>query len=321
MVDKIAFMDSKTKGTLCGVGAAVSYGMNPLGALSLFGDGLNANSVLFYRFALAVAIVGGIMAFKGKSFKVSAAELLFLAFLGVVFAMSSVTLYTSFFYMDAGVASTMLFVYPIMVAVIMAVFFREKVTKATVVSIVLALSGIALLCKGGGGAVMSAEGVGLVMLSSLSYAVYIVAVNKWPVQVPTLKMSFYVTIFCALTVVAHSFVGGGRLQMLSTGSQWIYASILAVFPSVVSLLLMTVAVRNVGSTPAAIMGALEPMTAVVIGVTVFGEAFTPRLAAGIVLVLFGVLVIVAGRKFSPRRLAGLVSHAGHTISKRRWHWK
>ena len=49
---------------------------------------------------------------------------------------------------------------------------------------------------------------------------------------------------------------------------------LALIPTVVSLVLMTVAVHAIGSTPTAVMGALEPLTAVVIGVTIFGELFT-----------------------------------------------
>lgn len=51
----------------------------------------------------------------------------------------------SYNYMDAGIASTILFVYPVMVAVIMGIFFKEKISAITVFSILLALSGIALL--------------------------------------------------------------------------------------------------------------------------------------------------------------------------------
>ena len=140
-------MNSKIKGTICGILAAISYGTNPLGALNLYADGLNANSVIFYRYALATMILAVIMMIQRKSFAVSRSELRVLTALGILMAGSSLTLYCSFNFMDAGIASTILFVYPVMVAVIMAAFFKEKVTPVTIVSIVLALSGISLLYK------------------------------------------------------------------------------------------------------------------------------------------------------------------------------
>ena len=124
-------MNSKLKGTLCGVGAAVSYGMNPLGVLPLYADGINTNSVLFYRYGLAVVIMALFMIVQRKPFSVTIKELCILMPLGVLFVLSSLTLFESFHYMDAGVASTLLFVYPVLVAVMMAVFFKEKVTAVT----------------------------------------------------------------------------------------------------------------------------------------------------------------------------------------------
>lgn len=100
-------MQSRLKGYACGIGAAVCYGTNPLGALFLYEDGINANSVLFYRFALAVVMLGLLMVVKGKSLLVSGKELALLAVLGVVFSTSSMSLYFSFCFMDAGIASTL----------------------------------------------------------------------------------------------------------------------------------------------------------------------------------------------------------------------
>ena len=105
-------------GVLCAVGAAVCYGTNPLGALNLYAEGMNTPSVLFYRFGLAWLIVAAVMAARRESLRVSRREFLTLTALGVLFILSSATLYVSFHYMPAGVASTILFTYPIMTAVI-----------------------------------------------------------------------------------------------------------------------------------------------------------------------------------------------------------
>lgn len=313
-------MQSKLKGYLCGIGAAVCYGTNPLGALYLYEDGINANSVLFYRFALAVVILGMLMAARRKSLKVSRRELSLLCALGVVFSTSSITLYFSFCFMDAGIASTLLFVYPVMVAVIMALLFKERLPAVSVFAIMLALSGIAMLYHGDGGATLSTRGVMLVMFSSLSYAVYIVVVNKSPLRMSSMKLTFYVLFFGMLTVLTNSFITGMHIQMLTTPRMWSCAFMLALLPTVFSLVLMTISVHETGSTPTAVMGALEPLTAVVIGVAVFGEQLTPRLAAGIVLILTAVIMIIAGKSLFQTRVFSVVSHLGHVIFKT-WRWK
>lgn len=313
-------MQSKLKGYLCGIGAAVCYGTNPLGALYLYEDGINANSVLFYRFALAVVMLGMLMAARRKSLKVSRRELSLLCALGVVFSTSSITLYFSFCFMDAGIASTLLFVYPVMVAVIMALLFKERLPAVSVFAIMLALSGIAMLYHGDGGATLSTRGVMFVMFSSLSYAVYIVVVNKSPLRMSSMKLTFYVLFFGMLTVLTNSFITGLHIQMLTTPRMWSCAFMLALLPTVFSLVLMTISVHETGSTPTAVMGALEPLTAVVIGVAVFGEQLTPRLAAGIVLILTAVIMIIAGKSLFPARVFSVVSHLGHVIFKT-WRWK
>ena len=108
-------MSEKSKGTLCGIVAAVSYGMNPLGALSLYRAGINTNSVLFYRYALAAVLLAALLLVQKTSLRITRREFSVLGLLGVMFAVSSLTLFMSFHYMDAGIASTLLFVYPVMV--------------------------------------------------------------------------------------------------------------------------------------------------------------------------------------------------------------
>lgn len=315
-------MVSRLKGILCGIGAAVSYGMNPLGALPLYADGINTNTVLFYRYGLAVIFLALFMLVNRKSFTITLRETVVLVPLGVLFVLSSLTLFASFHYMDAGVASTLLFVYPVMVAVMMALFFKERITAVTVFSILLSLTGIVLLYRGGNGEVLNTTGVLLVLLSSLTYAVYIVIVNKSSLRMSSVKLTFYVLLVGVLLILGYSFFGGeeAEIQILTTPSMWLHASILAVFPTVVSLLLMVVAVHEIGSTPTAVIGALEPLTAVVLGVTLFGEEFTSRLAIGIMLILSAVILIVLGNSVSINRITMVIGRFGHVLLKH-WRWK
>lgn len=309
------------RGIVCGVAAAVCYGLNPLGALNLYAGGLSTGSVLAYRFSIAVVILGLIMFLSRKAFTVTRRELLILAVLGMLFAVSSMSLYSSFHFMDAGIACTLLFVYPVMVALIMAAFFKERLTAVTCLSILLALSGICLLYRGDSGMTLSLAGVSLVMLSSLTYALYIIIVNRSSLRMSSVKLSFYVMLICALSIIIYTLLGDSHcIEPLTSAAMWGYALLLGLIPTVFSLVLMVMAVHDIGSTPTAIMGALEPLTAVVIGVTVFGEAFTPRLAAGILLIFVAVVLIISGKSLPARKVTYVAGRLGQLL-KKTWRWK
>ena len=280
---------------MLGAVAAASYGLNPLFTLPLYGAGIGVDSVLFYRYLLAVVMLGALMLARRQSFALRRRDILPLAVMGLLFSCSSLFLFESYNYMDAGIASTILFLYPVLVAVIMAVGFREKVSRATVFSILLAFTGISLLYKGGDGQVLSFFGVALVFLSSLCYAVYIVGVNRSSLRdLPTEKLTFYALLF-GLSVYVVRLRFCADLQTIPTPGLWVNAVSLALFPTIVSLVTMALAIRCIGSTPTAILGALEPLTALFFGVVVFGEQLSPRIVLGVVLILAAVTLIIAGR--------------------------
>lgn len=291
------FMNQNVKGTICGILAAVCYGTIPLGALSLKQEGVNTPTVLAHRFSLAAVWLVIYMLIRKESLRVSLREFGVLTALGVMFSLSSLSLFYSFNYMDAGVASTMLFVYPVMVALIMMIFFKEKPSVKTLISIVLALVGIVLLYRGDGHVTLSGFGVLLVMISSLTYAIYIVIQDRKKLGLSPVKTNLYVTLFCLLGIVIQSFTSpDAHLAVLPSGRAWFYALFLSIVPTVLALTFLTIACRSIGSTPTAIIGALEPLTAVLIGIFIFGEAFTWRLAVGIALILSAVVLIVLARE-------------------------
>ena len=287
-------MNVKAKGYALGVIAAATYGMNPLFALPLYEAGMNPESVLFFRYLFAIPVLGAMIKLRGRDFKLKRKEVFPLIIMGLLMALSSLTLFQSYNYMAAGIASTLLFVYPIMVALIMAFLFKEKLTLQTILCIILALGGVALLYKGEDGSTLSLLGVLLVIVSALSYAIYIVAANR-PLlrEIATLKLTFYVLVFgFSLFLVRVDF--GANLHVVDTWYLWGNLLALAVFPTAISFLCTTQAIQYIGSTPTAILGALEPLTAVFFGVTVFGESLTVRVGCGIMMIVFAVTIIVAG---------------------------
>lgn len=288
---------SSIKGVLFAALSAICYGTNPLGALNLYAQGYSPESVLFYRFFTAALLLLAVTLAKGSHFKITLKEFGALVVFGFLFAISSLTYYASFKYMDAGLASTLLFLYPLEVSVLMAIFFKEKIKFWTIVSIAVSMSGVALLYRGGDGVALSTAGLVLVFISSLSYAIYMVMANRINLQMGAVKMTFYAICFCLVFLLLYSVtLGSGLPPLFTQASSWGWGFMLGLVPTVLSLIFMVKAVKIIGSTPTAILGALEPVTAVAIGVLVFGEILTGRLVAGIVLILGSVLLIVVKRK-------------------------
>ena len=287
-------MNAKAKGYILGSIAAASYGMNPLFALPLYKAGMDPDSVLFFRYLFAIPLLGIMIKARGRTFKIQRKETFPLIIMGLLVALSSLTLFLSYNYMAAGIASTLLFVYPIMVALIMAMVFKEKLALQTIVCMLLALGGIGLLYKSEDGSTLSLIGTLLVFASSLSYAIYIVGINQTSLKnVATLKVTFYVLLFGLSLFVARLLYSG----VLNTPDQWyLWGNLLAlaVFPTAISFLCTTLAVQYIGSTPTAILGALEPVTAIFFGIAVFGESLTFRESFGLVMIIVAVTFVIAG---------------------------
>ena len=291
-------MKRKTIGFINGTIAAASYGTNPLFALPLYARGLNVNSVLFYRYAIAVLTYALWLKFVKKiSFKITKKELLPIFALGVLYSISSITLFSSFQFIEAGVACTILFIYPVIVALIMSIFFKEKLTKTVIGSIFLTSIGILLLYKGKNGISLNINGIILVLFSALSYALYMIGINTIkPIQkINRAKLTFYV-MTAGLTVYIYNILTTTPLQTLSTPSMWVFAIGLALFPTIISLETITISIKLIGSTTTAILGALEPLTAISFGIIFFHEQMTVRIASGVILILIGVFQIILNKK-------------------------
>lgn len=290
---------NKFRGYVAGAIAAAAYGTIPLFTLPLYADGMDPISALLWRYIIAIPLVMTMLHFRGRSMKLdSARHLMPIVILGVIMGISSLTLFLSYTYMPAGIASTILFVYPLLVAIIMSAFFREKTKLSTIVCILMAFVGIMLLYKAEDGTTLNLVGTILILLSAVSYAVYIVGINKTVLNsIPTLVVTLYVVIVITVFFFVYALLTGG-VKTPNHWYLWFNVLALAVFPTLISFSCTTYAIQSIGSTPTAILGALEPATAIVIGLLVFDETMTPRILLGLVLIIVSVLFVIATPEIS-----------------------
>lgn len=288
---------SNLKGYLFAAIAAASYGTNPIFAIPLYHEGISVPSVLFMRYAMAVAIMFVATMIKSpKAFVIKPKYVGLLAFMGILMVLSSIALFESYKYLSAGIASTLLFFYPVMVAVIMAIFYKERLTKKSWACLVTAFLGVVILSKNDDGGFISLLGLTLVMLSSLSYAIYLVYINRGPMKkINTSTITFYVILGGFLVMIPYCLLDGG-LMLPKTTPAWINAIGLGFFPTVISLIFTSRAIALIGSTETAIFGALEPLTAVILGILILGETLTITPAIGMILIFVSVTVLMMKKK-------------------------
>lgn len=289
-------MNKALKGYLFAAIAAAAYGTNPAFAVPLYEEGMNPNSVLFFRYILGLPLLALLMKNRGIKFGLKKTEIVPVAILGVLMAFSSLTLFESYNYLNAGVASTLLFVYPILVAVLMMFLFHEKFRISIVVCLLLMAIGLIMLMKPQDNQVISSFGVLLVMVSAITYALYIIMVNvsKTIQEVATTKLLFYVLAWGSLVFVVKALIGTPMI-IPAGGSEWLSLFALAIIPTVLSLTCTTLAINLIGSTPTAIFGALEPVSAVILSYFVLHQPITGREIIGGLLIVLATTIVIGGQ--------------------------
>ena len=281
-------------GYIAGISAGVSYGTNPLFGKALIESGVPVMVMLFFRYGIAAVILALWMLFRKESFRADRRGLGLLIVLGVLFAGSSITLFCSYAYIPSGLATTLIYLYPVFVALIL-VFLRIYPSWQTWLSIVATFGGILLLSAPSDGVQIRLPGVLLAIGSALCYSFYLIIVNrsKRIRSVSEHTLTFYSLVTgAALFAIIRTSQGGGMLEGINTAADWGNLVGLAIVPTMISLLTLAVSTRYIGPTKTAVLGVFEPLTAILIGTVLFAEPLTARMAAGIAICVAAVIFMI-----------------------------
>lgn len=288
-------MKDIVKGYLCAFISAFTYGLIPLFMIPIKKEeSFSVDTTLFYRFLIASGAIVFFLFYQKERLRISFREMLIMSLLGLLYALSAEFLFLAYDYLSPGIASTIFFSYPIIVALVLILFYKEKLTLPTLLSLLLVVAGVGVLSIKKGEA-LNYIGLGISLLGALVYALYIVIVNKVRIESSGVKISFYSMLFSSLYFLVKSLL----LRESITISSWALAGDLILFAIIttsLSLVTLVYAVRYIGSTPTAIMGAFEPIVAVLISVGLFGEQLTPSLVIGGMVIITGVLIDILFRK-------------------------
>ena len=284
----------KIVGYCAGIVAGVSYGTNPLFAKPLMESGVPVLVMLFFRYGISALLLAGWMLMKGETFRVKGRELTLLAVLGLLFASSSLFLFVSYGLIPSGLATTLVYLYPVFVALIMA-FLRFYPSWQTWVSILATFGGILLLSQPSGTVPVRPLGILLAVCAALSYAFYLVVVNrsKRIKRVSEHTLTLYALLTGALLfALIRTVQGGTMLEGIDTKGDWLNLLGLAFIPTMVSMLTLAISSRFIGPTKTSVLGVFEPLTAILTGTLLFGEPLTARMGLGIAICVGAVVFMI-----------------------------
>lgn len=281
--------------------SSVSFGFSPLFSIGLLAVGLTNFDVLSYRWLTAAIVLVIYALCKGKTLKISSFDEAWkIILLSALRALTSVTLLIGYANIASGVASTINFMYPVIVTLTMMVLFGEDKSWINVGAIVLSVFGVYLMSNGDG---LIVEGgntrLGLIcsIISAVSFAAYYVVMKQVKAdKIEVVKFTTWVMLLSAIYFIIGGLFTDGRISIVTDGKSWLYILGLGLWSTMVSNFTGVKAVRRIGPTLTSILGALQPLTAVVLGAIFLDEHLGPKTIGGIVLIMIAVCIVVTHHK-------------------------
>lgn len=281
----------KIKGIVYACLSAATFGMIPLFANTAMRNGVNNDTILVYRYLIAAVVYGIYLIFRRTDLRISRKALEELLWAGVGgYGITAYFLFLAYRYMPTGIATSIHYLYPVVVAVLMSLFYKQHLSRLVKGAILLAIAGVGLMSWSGG----EVRWAGLIfaLLTTFTYGIYIVALNR-----PALRtlnadvLTFYVLLFTALFYLLAAGIKGTFL--VSTEPRFLFdMTMLGILSTVVSARLLVAAVNRIGSVATSVLGTLEPITAIVVGVAAFQEELGIKNFIGLLLVLMAVLIVI-----------------------------
>lgn len=277
-----------------GIITGITYGLNPLFAKPLMDAGASTEAILFFRYGIAMLLLGAYLVLKKESFRINLRQAGVLLGLGLLFSSSSAFLFEAYKYIASGLATTLVFLFPVMVAIIM-VFLKVVPSWPVWLSIAATFAGVMIMTGGSGSEPVNPTGVRFSIAAAFFYALFIVIINrsKAIASIPNSILTFYALLAGTVFFLTRCALKGEELMAGLDGFMpWVNLIGLAVLPTIVSTAGLAVATRNIGATKASVLGVFEPITAILVGTVVFGEVLTPNIIAGILISVVAVTFMI-----------------------------
>lgn len=281
------------RGILLAIVAGATFGLIPVFSIPVMAAGMGYISALFYRFAIGALFMLAFIMYRQNSLRLRWGDVWRISILAFMYTVCAITLFVSYDYISSGVATSLVYTNPIWCTIIGLLFLGEKLSLRKVVAIATATLGVMLLTGFfAEDARFSAWGIFLGLLSGIGYGVYLVLLPRLRLsKMPSLKLTFYIFAFTALFLAVYAFVMEDGIEPVRDNGVLVNLLMLGLIPTAISNICVTMSLRLIDTTIVAILGAFEPLTAIVAGVLLLDEVCGLDTVSGGLLVLFAVIVL------------------------------
>lgn len=281
--------------------SSMSFGFSPLFSLALIAAGLSDFDILSYRWLIA-GLVLMIYAFcKKKSLRLNSFDEAWkIILLSVLRALTSVTLLIGYVNISSGIASTINFMYPVIVTLCMVIFFGEKRSLIDYLAIAASIFGVYLLASGDSIMVEGGNtrlGLACSLISAFAFAAYYIVMKQVKAdKIEVVKFTTWIMMLSSVYFIIGAFVCNGKLTVMTDAGSWLNILGLGLWSTMVSNITGVKGNRRIGPTMTSILGALQPLTAVILGVFFLNEHLYMRSLIGCTIILVAVTIIVLHQK-------------------------
>lgn len=297
--DKVAKKQKRIRfnGIFYAIISSASFGFSPLFSIALMVTGLSHFDILTYRWGIAAFVLMIYAAIREKTLKLNSFDEVWkIILLSALRAVTSITLLIGYANIASGIASTINFMYPVVVALCMMLFYGEKKSAANIISIAMSIFGVYLLAHGDGLIVEGGDTtLGLVcsIISAFSFAAYYLVMKRTKAdKIEVVKFTTWIMLLSAVYFLIGGLVTEGRISLVTDSRSWLYILGLGLWSTMVSSFTGVKAIRRIGPTLTSILGALQPLTAVILGVIFLDEHLGVKTVLGIALILVAVTIVV-----------------------------
>lgn len=297
--DKVAKKQKRIRfnGIFYAIISSASFGFSPLFSIALMVAGLSHFDILTYRWGIAALVLMIYATIRGKTLKLNSFDEVWkIILLSALRAVTSITLLIGYANIASGIASTINFMYPVVVALCMMLFYGEKKSAANIISIAMSIFGVYLLAHGDGLIVEGGDTtLGLVcsIISAFSFAAYYIVMKRTKAdKIEVVKFTTWIMLMSAVYFLIGGLVTEGGISLVTDSRSWLYILGLGLWSTMVSSFTGVKAIRRIGPTLTSILGALQPLTAVILGVIFLDEHLGVKTVLGIALILVAVTIVV-----------------------------
>lgn len=289
-------MNRKARGTGAVILSAIMFGVMPLAAKFIYANGSNSMTLTLHRFFFSIPFLWIVMHIKGEAIvfpqKKDWLKLLMVSS-GII--ATPVLLYMSYSYISTGLGTTLHFVYPVLVLIGGAIFFKQRVDLVRGIVCALCLAGIvAFYTPGGTG---SSFGILIALASGFTFASYVLLLDHGGLtHYSPFQMAFYFGVIGTVILFIMN-VYFQTLTMNLTPAGWIASILFGIGISGVAVVLFQYGVKQVGAQNTSLLSTFEPVTSVIVGFLLMRERLTTQSGIGIGLILLAIFILgIADRK-------------------------